>query len=86
MASERANLFPSLDIPDLSGAVVRAGDEDIVVELQAHDAVGVATEDASPETAMFPVCTNFEAGFVDVFPGSLPRNDGLLRLVFRLGC
>ena len=84
MASERANLLSRLDIPDLSSAVVRAGDEDIVVKLQTHDAVGMATEDASPEAAVFPVRADFEAGFVDVFPWSLPRNDGLLRLVFGL--
>jgi hypothetical protein len=84
MASEGTNLFSSLDIPNLSGAIVGAGDEDIVVELQAHDAVGVATENSRAEAAVFPVRADLEAGFVDVFPWSLPWNDGLGRLVFGL--
>ena len=73
VAAEGAQLFSSVDVPDLDGHVVGAAGEDVVVELKAHYAVGVAFEDFGGATAVFPVRTDFEPIFVDVFPGSETR-------------
>jgi len=68
MTSQRTKLLSSVDIPDFDGRVVRSSDEDLLVELQAHDAVSVAFEDLCAAAAIFPGCTNFEAILVDILP------------------
>ncbi|KFY82239.1 hypothetical protein V500_10703 [Pseudogymnoascus sp. VKM F-4518 (FW-2643)] len=73
VAAKGAEFLACVDVPDLDGGVVRPRREDAVVELQTHDAVGVAAEDFGGAPPVFPVCADFEAVFVDFFPGPEAR-------------
>ena len=68
MSTQRLETLFGLEVPNPYGCIVRAGDEIVLVELQAHDAVGVAAEDFGAAAAVFPVGADEEAVFVDVFP------------------
>ena len=73
VASEGTELFPSVDVPNLDGHVVGAASQDVVVELEAHDAISMALEDFGGAAAVFPIRADLEPVLVDIFPWSETR-------------
>lgn len=70
MSTQGANAFSRLDVPDLDGGVVRPCRQDIVIKLQAGDAVLVALERPDRTPSRLPVVSDFVAVPVHVLPGS----------------
>lgn len=70
MSTQRANAFSRLDIPDLDGGVIRTSRQNVVIKLQAGDAVLMALERPDRTPPRLPVVSDLVAVPVNVLPGS----------------
>lgn len=68
MASEGPDFLSRFNVPHLDRRVVRARDEHVLIKLQAHDPVGVASEHPGRAATIFPVCPDLEPILVDILP------------------